>query len=40
MDEQIKAMQAEIEAAAASITDSKEMYLLRKQYLDNKTGTN
>ncbi len=38
MDEQIKAMQAEIEAAAASITDSKEMYLLRKQYLDNKTG--
>ncbi len=38
MDEQIKAMQAEIEAAAASISDSKEMYLLRKQYLDNKTG--
>ena len=38
MDEQIKAMQAEIEAAAASINDSKEMYLLRKQYLDNKSG--
>ncbi len=31
-------MQQEIESAAASITDSKEMYLLRKQYLDNKTG--
>ncbi len=31
-------MQQEIETAAASITDSKEMYLLRKQYLDNKTG--
>lgn len=31
-------MQQEIENAAASITDSKEMYLLRKQYLDNKTG--
>lgn len=38
MDEQMQAMRAEIEAAAQSITDSKEMYLLRKQYLDNKTG--
>ncbi len=38
MEEQIKAMRAEIEAAAAAITDSKEMYQLRKQYLDNKTG--
>lgn len=38
MDEQIKAMRAKIEAAAAAITDSKEMYQLRKQYLDNKAG--
>lgn len=38
MDEQMHMMQQEIENAAASITDSKEMYLLRKQYLDNKTG--
>ncbi len=38
MDEQIKAMRQEIEAAAADITDSKEMYQLRKQYLDNKSG--
>ena len=38
MDEQMRRMQQEIEEAAASITDSKEMYLLRKQYLDNKTG--
>ncbi|MBR6760978.1 MAG: phenylalanine--tRNA ligase subunit alpha [Oscillospiraceae bacterium] len=38
MEEQIRRMQQEIEAAAAPITDSKEMYLLRKQYLDNKTG--
>ena len=38
MDEQMRSMQQEIEQAAASITDSKEMYLLRKQYLDNKTG--
>ncbi|MDD5946406.1 MAG: phenylalanine--tRNA ligase subunit alpha [Oscillospiraceae bacterium] len=38
MDEQMRMMQQEIETAAASITDSKEMYLLRKQYLDNKTG--
>ncbi len=34
----MRMMQQEIETAAASITDSKEMYLLRKQYLDNKTG--
>ncbi len=34
----MRQMQQEIEEAAASITDSKEMYLLRKQYLDNKTG--
>ena len=34
----MRRMQQEIEEAAASITDSKEMYLLRKQYLDNKTG--
>lgn len=34
----MRMMQQEIENAAASITDSKEMYLLRKQYLDNKTG--
>ena len=38
MDEQIRAMREQIEAAAAAITDSREMYLLRKQYLDNKTG--
>ena len=38
MEEQIKAMRAKIEAAAAAITDSKEMYQLRKQYLDNKAG--
>lgn len=38
MEEQIKAMRQEIEAAAAAITDSKEMYQLRKQYLDNKSG--
>ena len=38
MEEQIKAMRQKIEAAAAAITDSKEMYQLRKQYLDNKTG--
>jgi len=38
MEEQIKAMRAEIESAAASIQDSKELYQLRKQYLDNKTG--
>lgn len=34
----MRQMQQEIQEAAASITDSKEMYLLRKQYLDNKTG--
>ena len=38
MDEQIKAMRQKIEAAAAAINDSKEMYQLRKQYLDNKAG--
>ncbi len=38
MEEQIKAMRQKIEAAAAAITDSKEMYQLRKQYLDNKAG--
>ena len=38
MDEQIRAMREQIEAAAAAITDSREMYLLRKQYLDNKAG--
>ncbi|MBR3711594.1 MAG: hypothetical protein IKM98_00175, partial [Bacteroidales bacterium] len=38
MEEQIKAMREKIEAAAAAITDSKEMYQLRKQYLDNKAG--
>ena len=38
MEEQIRAMREEIESAAAAITDSKEMYQLRKQYLDNKSG--
>ena len=38
MEEQIKAMRQEIEAAAASVTDSKELYQIRKQYLDNKSG--
>ena len=38
MEEQIKAMREQIETAAAAITDSKEMYQLRKQYLDNKSG--
>ena len=38
MEEQIKAMRAQIEQAAAEIQDSKEMYQLRKQYLDNKSG--
>ncbi len=38
MEDQIKAMRQEIEAAAASVTDSKELYQLRKQYLDNKSG--
>ena len=38
MEEQIKAMRQKIEAAAAAITDSKETYQLRKQYLDNKAG--
>ncbi len=38
MEKQIKAMREKIEAAAAAITDSKEMYQLRKQYLDNKAG--
>ncbi|MBR6107562.1 MAG: phenylalanine--tRNA ligase subunit alpha, partial [Oscillospiraceae bacterium] len=38
MEEQIKAMREKIEQAAAAIQDSKEMYQLRKQYLDNKAG--
>ena len=38
MEEQIKAMREQIEQAAAAIQDSKEMYQLRKQYLDNKSG--
>ncbi len=38
MDEQIRSMREQIEAAAAAITDSREMHQLRKQYLDNKTG--
>ncbi|MBQ8922026.1 MAG: phenylalanine--tRNA ligase subunit alpha [Oscillospiraceae bacterium] len=38
MEKQIKAMREKIEQAAAAIQDSKEMYQLRKQYLDNKTG--
>ena len=38
MENQIKAMREKIEQAAAAIQDSKEMYQLRKQYLDNKTG--
>ena len=38
MEKQIKAMREKIEQAAAAIQDSKEMYQLRKQYLDNKAG--
>ena len=38
MEKQIKAMREKIEQAAAAIQDSKEMYQLRKQYLDNKSG--
>ena len=38
MDEQISAMRAKIEAAAAAISDSREMHQLRKQYLDAKAG--
>ena len=38
MENQIKAMREKIEQAAAAIQDSKEMYQLRKQYLDNKSG--
>jgi phenylalanyl-tRNA synthetase alpha chain len=38
MEEQIKAIRARIEEAAAAVTDSKALYQLRKQFLDNKTG--
>ena len=38
MEEQIKAIRAKIEEAAKAVSDSKELYQLRKQYLDNKTG--
>ncbi|MCQ2417434.1 MAG: phenylalanine--tRNA ligase subunit alpha [Oscillospiraceae bacterium] len=38
MEELIREMRQKIEAAAASVTDSKEMYQIRKQYLDNKSG--
>ncbi len=38
MENKIKAMREKIEQAAAAIQDSKEMYQLRKQYLDNKSG--
>ena len=38
MNEKIKEMRASIMAAASGINDSKEMYQLRKQYLDAKTG--
>ena len=38
MEEQIKAIRQKIEEAAAAVSDSAEMYRLRKQYLDNKTG--
>ena len=38
MEKQIKAMREKIEQAAAAIQNSKEMYQLRKQYLDNKSG--
>ena len=38
MEEQIKAIRQKIEEASAAVTDSAEMYRLRKQYLDNKTG--
>lgn len=39
MDEQISAIRREIETATAAVSDSKALYLLRKQYLDNKSGT-
>ena len=38
MNEKIQEMRADIIAAASGINDSKEMYQLRKQYLDAKTG--
>ncbi len=38
MNEKIQEMRADIVAAASGINDSKEMYQLRKQYLDAKTG--
>ncbi len=38
MNEKIQEMQAKIIAAASGINDSKEMYQLRKQYLDAKAG--
>ncbi len=38
MEDQMKTIRERIEAAAASVKDSKALYQLRKQFLDNKSG--